>query len=90
MNHFRFSRRSAQTTLPPNRNARTGRLCSSYDDQIRSLENDASRIQEEVQQVKGKKRYLEEAHCNLRDNFQVAKVNYVTFLIFSLWGGIFT
>lgn len=68
-----FSRRSAQTTLPPNRNARTGRLCSSYDDQIKSLEKDALRIQEEVQQVKGKKRYLEETHCNLRENFQLAK-----------------
>lgn len=71
---FRFSRRSAQTTLPPNRNVRTGRLCSSFDDQIKNLENDASHIQEEVRQAREKRKRLEDGHRNLRDEFQLAKV----------------
>ncbi|WOG95157.1 hypothetical protein DCAR_0414460 [Daucus carota subsp. sativus] len=68
-----FSRRSAQTTLPPNRNVRTGRLCSSFDDQIKNLENDASHIQEEVRQAREKRKRLEDGHHNLRDEFQLAK-----------------
>lgn len=70
----RFSRGSAQTTLPPNKNARSGRLCSSYDDQIKIYEREAIHMQEEAKQIRGKKRTFEERVKNLQDEFQNAKV----------------
>ncbi|KAL7582405.1 hypothetical protein Lser_V15G43696 [Lactuca serriola] len=68
-----FSRGSAQTTLPPNKNARSGRLCSSYDDQIKIYEREAIHMQEEAKQIRGKKRTFEERVKNLQDEFQNAK-----------------
>lgn len=59
-----FYRGSVQTTLPPNRRARSGRLRSSIDDEIYNIENEASKVKELVQEGRGRKRGSEEA---LRD-----------------------
>ncbi|XP_068650718.1 structural maintenance of chromosomes protein 6B-like [Aristolochia californica] len=56
-----FSRGSVQTVLPPNKRVRTGRLCSSYEDRIRSLESEASAMKEYSQEYLCKKRKAEEA-----------------------------
>ncbi|KAI7724555.1 hypothetical protein M8C21_003317 [Ambrosia artemisiifolia] len=71
--HRMFSRGSAQTILPPNKNARTGRLCSSYDDQIKKYEREALHMQEQAQQVRGKKRSFEERVHNLHAELDNAK-----------------
>ncbi|KAM7504621.1 hypothetical protein LguiB_003525 [Lonicera macranthoides] len=68
-----FSRGSAQTILPPNKHVRTGRLCTSYDDQIQKLESDALVVQEQAQQSRGKKRNLEERLGGLQDELQSTK-----------------
>lgn len=70
----RFSRGSVQTILPPNKKARTGRLCSSFDDQIKDLERDALNIQAHGQEVKRKKRDAEEELKDLQDKLQTIKV----------------
>ncbi|CAO2839084.1 unnamed protein product [Amaranthus hypochondriacus] len=68
-----FSRGSVQTVLPPNRNARTGRLCNSYDDQIKDLERDAAFMQEQSQKTRQKKRAAEEEVQHLQDKLQNVK-----------------
>ncbi|KAK3009523.1 hypothetical protein RJ639_013924 [Escallonia herrerae] len=68
-----FSRGSAQTILPPNRNVRAGRLCSSYDDQIKNLERDLLDIQAQAQRGHGKKRNAEEGLRSIQDKLQGAK-----------------
>ncbi|KAL7001725.1 Structural maintenance of chromosomes protein 6B [Sarracenia purpurea var. burkii] len=68
-----FSRASAQTILPPNKRARTSRLCGSYDDQIKNLERDALNAQEQAQLCRGKKRNVEEALQELTNKHQSAK-----------------
>ncbi|KAF7836353.1 structural maintenance of chromosomes protein 6B [Senna tora] len=55
-----FSRGSVQTVLPPNKRQRTSRLCSSFDNQINVLENDATREQEAASHLKRSKREAEE------------------------------
>ncbi|KAG9452307.1 hypothetical protein H6P81_005211 [Aristolochia fimbriata] len=55
-----FSRGSVQTVLPPNRRVRTGRLCSSYEDRIRSLELEASAMKEYSEEYQCRKRKAEE------------------------------
>ncbi|KAM0053457.1 putative structural maintenance of chromosomes protein [Helianthus debilis subsp. tardiflorus] len=71
--HRMFSRGSAQTILPPNKSARTGRLCSSYDDQIKKHEREALHMQEQAQQIRGKKRSFEERVQNLQNELNNAK-----------------
>lgn len=71
--HKMFSRGSAQTILPPNKNARGGRLCSSYDDQIKSYEREALHMQEQAREIRGKKRSFEERVQDLQDELQNAK-----------------
>lgn len=68
-----FSRGSVQTILPPNKKARTGRLCSSFDSQIKDLERYALDIQEHGQDVKRKKRNAEEELQDLQDKLQSIK-----------------
>ncbi|KAK6926420.1 RecF/RecN/SMC, N-terminal [Dillenia turbinata] len=68
-----FSRGSVQTILPPNKRLRTGRLCSSFDEQIKGLERDASSVQEEVKLAQQKKRIAEEEVQNLQDKVNTAK-----------------
>ncbi|KAL0304102.1 UNVERIFIED_CONTAM: Structural maintenance of chromosomes protein 6B [Sesamum radiatum] len=48
-----FSRGSAQTILPPNKNLRGGRLCGSFDKEIKNLERDALEAKENVQKGRG-------------------------------------
>ncbi|KAJ9678693.1 hypothetical protein PVL29_020777 [Vitis rotundifolia] len=68
-----FSRGSVQTILPPNKKARTGRLCSSFDSQIKDLERYALDIQEHGQEVKRKKSNAEEELQDLQDKLQSIK-----------------
>ncbi|XP_019154834.1 PREDICTED: structural maintenance of chromosomes protein 6B-like [Ipomoea nil] len=55
-----FSRGSVQTTLPPMKNARTGRLCGSFVNQIESLERDALIVKERNEKSKVLKRGYDE------------------------------
>lgn len=68
-----FSRGSVQTVLPPNKRARTGRLCSSYDDQIKCLEGDASSMREQAQSSRQNKRVAEEELHDLQEKLRSAK-----------------
>ncbi|PWA72766.1 P-loop containing nucleoside triphosphate hydrolases superfamily protein [Artemisia annua] len=70
--HRMFTRRSAQTTLPPNRKLRT-RLCGSYDDQIKIYERETLQFQEQAQEIRGKKRSYEEQVQSLNDELKKAK-----------------
>uniref|UniRef100_A0A9I9DEZ5 RecF/RecN/SMC N-terminal domain-containing protein n=1 Tax=Cucumis melo TaxID=3656 RepID=A0A9I9DEZ5_CUCME len=68
-----FSRGSVQTILPPVRKPRSGRLCSSFDDQIKSLEKDALNVKQEAEQCRKRKRASEEQLRDLEDNLNNAK-----------------
>ncbi|CAH9068477.1 unnamed protein product [Cuscuta europaea] len=68
-----FSRGSVQTILPPMKNARSGRLCGSFDSDIESLEKDALHFQELNENSKGAKRRLDEELRNLNENMQSVK-----------------
>ncbi|KAG6699921.1 hypothetical protein I3843_08G082600 [Carya illinoinensis] len=77
----RFSRGSVQTTLSPNKKQRSGRLCSSFDDQIMDLQRDESNINEEAQQRKRRKRDAEESMQGLQGHLWTVKMLIVTHLI---------
>ncbi|XP_050223686.1 structural maintenance of chromosomes protein 6B-like isoform X2 [Mercurialis annua] len=68
-----FSRGSVQTVLPPNRRNRTGRLCSSYDDQIKDLEQDASNVRMKAEECRKRKRDIEANHQHLQHNLKKEK-----------------
>ncbi|KAF6175414.1 hypothetical protein GIB67_036505, partial [Kingdonia uniflora] len=68
-----FSRGSVQTVLPPKKNLRGGRLCSSFDAQIENCEIEASRIQEAAKHIRGRKRNAEEALQDLEGKRQGVK-----------------
>ncbi|XP_023549860.1 structural maintenance of chromosomes protein 6B-like isoform X1 [Cucurbita pepo subsp. pepo] len=68
-----FSRGSVQTILPPVKRPRSGRLCSSFDDQIKSLEKDTSNMKEEAEQCRKRKRATEEQLRGLEENLSNAK-----------------
>ncbi|XP_022942166.1 structural maintenance of chromosomes protein 6B-like isoform X1 [Cucurbita moschata] len=68
-----FSRGSVQTILPPVKRPRSGRLCSSFDDQIKSLEKDTSNMKEEAEQCRKRKRAAEEQLRGLEENLCNAK-----------------
>lgn len=70
----RFSRGSVQTTLPPNRRARAGRLCCSIDDQISNIEMDISRIQNLLHESRGKKRHAQDTVRDLEGRVLSLKV----------------
>ncbi|KAF2315816.1 hypothetical protein GH714_040356 [Hevea brasiliensis] len=59
-----FSRGSVQTVLPPNKKFRTGRLCSSYDHQIKNLEQRISDFKMNAEECRKRKRARE---ANLQD-----------------------
>lgn len=63
-----------QTTLPPSRRGRTGRLCSAVDDQIYSIQNEASKVKGHVQECKGRKRVSEEELHDMEGQLHSAKV----------------
>ncbi|EYU24946.1 hypothetical protein MIMGU_mgv1a002784mg [Erythranthe guttata] len=68
-----FSRGSAQTILPPNKNFRAGRLCGSFDNEIKNLERDALEVKERAQQGRGVKRAKEEELRNLHSMLSSVK-----------------
>nr|XP_048325795.1 structural maintenance of chromosomes protein 6B isoform X2 [Ziziphus jujuba var. spinosa] len=68
-----FSRASVQTILPPNKKIRAPRLCSSFNDQIKNHERNASNVQEEAQQFRRRKREAEEKLQNLQDKIKSVK-----------------
>lgn len=63
-----------QTTLPPNKRAKTGRLCSSIDDQLYEIEMEASKVQELIQEGKGRKRISERSVEDLEARMHSVKV----------------
>ncbi|KAL8049896.1 hypothetical protein ABFX02_06G048500 [Erythranthe guttata] len=68
-----FSRGSAQTILPLNKNFRAGRLCGSFDNEIKNLERDALEVKERAQQGRGVKRAKEEELRNLQNMLNSVK-----------------
>nr|GME05339.1 structural maintenance of chromosomes protein 6B-like [Ipomoea batatas] len=68
-----FSRGSVQTTLPPMKNARTGRLCGSFVNQIESLERDALNVKERNDESKVLKRRYDEDLRILDEKLQNTK-----------------
>uniref|UniRef100_A0A803LMC1 RecF/RecN/SMC N-terminal domain-containing protein n=1 Tax=Chenopodium quinoa TaxID=63459 RepID=A0A803LMC1_CHEQI len=68
-----FSRGSVQTILPPTKRARTGRLCSSYDDQIKDLERDKWNVNEQAQKARQLKRVAEEEVHDLQEKLDDIK-----------------
>ncbi|KAK9665700.1 hypothetical protein RND81_14G129600 [Saponaria officinalis] len=68
-----FSRGGVQTVLPPNKRARTGRLCSSYDDQIKELEQEAVYMRKQSQNTRQLKRAAEEEVQVLHEKMQNVK-----------------
>ncbi|KAJ0962005.1 hypothetical protein J5N97_029833 [Dioscorea zingiberensis] len=68
-----FYRGSVQTTLPPHKRARTGRLCSSIDDQLHGIEMEASKVQEVIQEGRGRKRGSERSVEDLEVRLHSAK-----------------
>ncbi|KAM1231846.1 hypothetical protein ACFX13_042478 [Malus domestica] len=68
-----FSRGSVQTVLPPNKRVRTGRLCSSYDDQISDLERQAKSVEEEDKQCMRRKRNAEQNLQDLQEKLRNVK-----------------
>ncbi|CAK9323877.1 unnamed protein product [Citrullus colocynthis] len=56
-----------KTILPPVRRPRSGRLCSSFEDQIKSLERAALNVKQEAEQSRKRKRVSEEQLRDLED-----------------------
>ncbi|KAL6580582.1 hypothetical protein OROMI_008606 [Orobanche minor] len=73
-----FSRGSAQTILPPNKNFRAGRLCCSFDEEIKNMERMALEAEENVQRSRGVKRAKEEDLRNLQDQLTSVKKRRIT------------
>uniref|UniRef100_A0A7N0REW4 RecF/RecN/SMC N-terminal domain-containing protein n=1 Tax=Kalanchoe fedtschenkoi TaxID=63787 RepID=A0A7N0REW4_KALFE len=68
-----FSRASVQTILPPNKKARTGRLCGSYDDQIVDLEQEQQNLLEQLNGRRDRKRRMAEEQEDLKDKLNQIK-----------------
>lgn len=63
-----------QTILPLKKNLRTGRLCSSYDELIKDLENEALAVQQEAEGCRKRKRELEGELQGVQHRLQSVKV----------------
>ncbi|WCJ36463.1 structural maintenance of chromosomes 6A [Euphorbia peplus] len=72
-----FSRGSVQTVLPPNKKIRTGRLCSSYDEQIKKLEQEASVAVRNSEELRKRKRDAESYMNDLKGELRDAKARRV-------------
>lgn len=68
-----FSRGSVQTVLPPNKKLRAGRLCGSFDDQIRNLDQSKSNVQKEADQCRKRKRDSEASLQHLQHGLKIMK-----------------
>ena len=65
-----------QTVLPPNRRITAGRLCSSYEDQIKKFQSQASDEQKAANECKRSKREAEIKLEDLQSNLKSVKVRY--------------
>jgi structural maintenance of chromosomes protein 6 len=63
---FRFSRGSVQTILPPIRNLRAGRLCTSLGERIAEMEKEAT----EIKQTKMERERLVKKFVNKRKELE--------------------
>lgn len=70
--------------LPPNKKARTGRLCSSYDDQIKDLEQDASSVRIKAEECRKRKTDAEAILQDFQREVKKAKVNVTLYLSFHI------
>ncbi|KAH9328585.1 hypothetical protein KI387_000693, partial [Taxus chinensis] len=68
-----FSRGSVQTTLPPDRRIRVGRLCAAIGEKIDEYENEASKILELIKLADNQKSKADKTLRDLRDNLQSTK-----------------
>ncbi|XP_011027956.1 PREDICTED: structural maintenance of chromosomes protein 6B-like isoform X2 [Populus euphratica] len=68
-----FSRGSVQTVLPPNKKLRAGRLCGSFDDQIRNLDQSKSNVQKEADLSRKRKRDSEASLQHLQHGLKIMK-----------------
>ncbi|XP_026407116.1 structural maintenance of chromosomes protein 6B-like isoform X1 [Papaver somniferum] len=68
-----FSRGLVQTTLPPNKWTRSGRLCGSVDGQIDNIEEEASKMQDKVRQGQVRKRDAEGSLQELKGRLNSVK-----------------
>ncbi|XP_011621369.1 structural maintenance of chromosomes protein 6B isoform X1 [Amborella trichopoda] len=71
--HRMFYRGSVQTTLPPNKRLRSGRLCSSVDHQIKWFENEASKMRDFIQRDEGQKRGAEKMSQDVQHDLHSIK-----------------
>ncbi|PKU66318.1 structural maintenance of chromosomes protein 6B isoform X2 [Dendrobium catenatum] len=68
-----FYRGSVQTTLPPNKRIRNGRLCSSVENQIHDLEKETKIVQELMEKGKERKRNADRASQDLEEEVRNVK-----------------
>ncbi|KAI3918712.1 hypothetical protein MKX01_042032 [Papaver californicum] len=68
-----FFRGSVQTTLPPNKWLRSGRLCGSVDGQIVNFEEEASKMKDKVRQGQVRKRDVEDSLQDLQGRLNTVK-----------------
>lgn len=68
-----FSRGSVQTTLPPDRRIRAGRLCAAIEEKIFEYENEASKISELIKVGDNQKLKADKALRDIKDNLQSTK-----------------
>ncbi|XP_020572528.1 structural maintenance of chromosomes protein 6A-like isoform X2 [Phalaenopsis equestris] len=68
-----FYRGSVQTTLPPNKRIRNGRLCSSIENQMHELERETEIIQDLIEKGKEKKRNADIASQEIEEEVRNVK-----------------
>ena len=73
----RFSRGSVQTILPPFKNGRAGRLCSSLEKRIADLKNEAAGIERIKWEKNAQKRKLVSDQENLEQKITSLKVKFL-------------
>jgi hypothetical protein len=78
LNFFpRFSRGSVQTILPPYKNRRAGRLCSSVGEKIAELINEANGIEKIKSEKSAQRKKLVSDQQNLEQNIRSLKVKFL-------------
>lgn len=68
-----FSRGSVQTTLPPDRRIRAGRLCAAIEEKIFEYENEVSKISESIKVGDNQKFKADKVLRDLKENLQSTK-----------------
>jgi hypothetical protein len=77
----RFSRGAVQTILPPEKNRRAGRLCSSVEAKLAELKNEATGIERIKSEKNAQKRELFNDQQNLEQKIASLKVNFTDVLL---------